>query len=60
MQKKAFVDDWFTVEVIDQDQSDIESTIVDKIVAGFSQIERSGKLQQGNGLFDFGDFQIHI
>lgn len=41
-------------------QMDIKSTIVDEIAAGFSQIERSAKLQQGNGLFDFGDFQIHI
>lgn len=38
----------------------IKSIIVDEIAAGFSQIERSGKLQHGNGLFDFGDFQIHI
>ena len=26
----------------------------------FSLLEQSGKLVQGNGLFDFGDYQIHI
>lgn len=41
-------------------QLDIENTIVDAIAAGFSQIEQSGELVQGNGLFDFGEFQIHI
>lgn len=41
-------------------QLDIENTIVDEIVAAFSQLGQSGKLVQGNGLFDFGDFQIHI
>lgn len=41
-------------------QLDIENTIVDAIAAAFSQLEQSGKLQQGNGIFRFGDFQIHI
>lgn len=41
-------------------QLDIKSAIVDEIAAGFLQIKRSAKLQHGNGLFDFGDFQIHI
>ena len=41
-------------------QLDIENTIVDAIVAGFSQLEQSGKLHQGNGLFDFGEFKIHL
>ena len=41
-------------------QLDIKSTIVDEIAAGFWQIKRSAKLQHGSGLFDFGDFQIHI
>lgn len=31
-----------------------------EIEAGFSSLERQGKLKQGNGLFDFGSFQIHI
>ena len=28
--------------------------------ADFSQIEQSGQLKRGKGLFDFGDVKIHI
>ncbi len=41
-------------------QLNIPVSLIDEIEAGFAQIERSGKLKQGNGLFEFGDFQIQI
>ncbi len=41
-------------------QLDIPAGIINKIAAGFEELSGSGKLQQGNGLFDFGDFQIRI
>lgn len=41
-------------------QLDIPVSLICDIEAGFAQIEKNGQLQQGNGLFDFGDFQIHI
>ncbi len=31
-----------------------------KIEAAFSLLEEQGQLKQGNGLFEFGDFSIHI
>ena len=34
--------------------------IVDRIYNAFCKIYSQNKLQQGNGMFDFGDFQIHI
>jgi len=39
---------------------DIPPTLTDKIADGFASLEQDGKLKQGNGIFDFGDFQIHI
>lgn len=41
-------------------QLDIERELIDKIEAGFSGLEEKGLLKQGTGVFDFGDFQIHI
>ena len=41
-------------------QLNIPVSLIDEIEDGFAQIEKSGKLRQGSGLFDFGDFQIHI
>lgn len=41
-------------------QLDIPVSLISGIEAGFAQIEKNGKLKQGNGLFDFGDFQIKI
>lgn len=41
-------------------QLDIPVSLIHKIEAGFAQLEEIGKLKQGNGIFDFGDFQIHI
>lgn len=34
--------------------------IISRIEAGFCQLANTGNLIQGNGVFDFGDFQIHI
>lgn len=41
-------------------QLSIPVFMIDEIEAAFAQIERNGKLKQGNGLFEFGDFQIQI
>lgn len=41
-------------------QLDIPVSLIADIEAAFSQLERTGKLKQGNGLFEFQDFQIHI
>lgn len=38
----------------------IPNTIISRIEKGFNKISDEGKLKQGNGIFDFGDFQIHI
>ena len=34
--------------------------LIDRIEAGFSKLECKGNLEQGKGIFDFGDFQIHL
>ncbi len=39
---------------------EIPVSMIADIEGGFSKLQREGKLQQGNGIFDFGDFQIHI
>ena len=39
---------------------EIPVSLIGEICADFSQIERSGQLKQGTGLFDFGDVKIHI
>ena len=41
-------------------QLEIPVSLIDEIKAGFAQLERTGKLKQGNGIFDFHGFQIHI
>ncbi len=41
-------------------QLNIPVDLIDRIENGFSDLSASGKLKQGNGIFDFGDFQIHI
>ncbi|MBQ2191023.1 MAG: MBL fold metallo-hydrolase [Clostridia bacterium] len=41
-------------------QLEIPTSLVTEIEAGFAQIDRSGQLKHGNGLFVFGDFQIQI
>ncbi len=39
---------------------DIPVSMISKIEAAFSLLEGQGQLKQGNGLFEFGDFTIHI
>lgn len=39
---------------------DIPIDIIDRIIEAFNSLEKSGVLKQGNGIFNFGDFQIHI
>lgn len=39
---------------------EINVEIIGKIEKAFSVLKRDGKLVQGSGLFEFGDFQIHI
>lgn len=34
--------------------------LIDAVDKGFTEIYEAGKLQQGNGIFQFRDFQIHI
>ncbi len=41
-------------------QLNVPVTLINEIENGFAHIEKNGQLKQGNGLFDFGDFQIHI
>jgi len=41
-------------------QLNIPVDIIDRIENGFSRLSEEGELKQGNGIFDFGDFQIHI
>lgn len=41
-------------------QLSIPVDLIDRIENGFSKLSDEGKLTQGNGVFDFGDFQIHI
>ncbi len=41
-------------------QLGITVDIIGRIENGFSKLSDEGKLEQGNGVFDFGDFQIHI
>ena len=39
---------------------DIPVDIIDGIAEAFDSLEGSGRLKQGSGLFDFGEFQIYI
>lgn len=41
-------------------QLNIPVELIDRIEQGFCALAASGKLEQGSGIFDFGDFQIHI
>ena len=34
--------------------------IINRIESAFSELERSGQLKQGNGIYDFEEFQIHV
>lgn len=37
-----------------------KAVLIDRIEKGFRELAHKGKLRQGNGVFDFGGFQIHI
>ena len=41
-------------------QLSVPVDLIDRIEAGFGKLEREGNLEQGKGVFDFGDFQIHL
>ena len=41
-------------------QLDISVSLINDIENGFKQLEEKGQLKQGEGLFEFGDFQIQI
>ena len=41
-------------------QLNIPVKIINRIEKAFSQLAKEGRLEQGNGIFDFADFQIHI
>lgn len=41
-------------------QMNIPVSLIDEIEAGFEQIDRIGQLRQGNGTFEFENFQIQI
>ena len=41
-------------------QLNVPMDLIDRIEKGFCELAASGKLEHGNGIFDFGDFQIHI
>lgn len=41
-------------------QLSIPVCIIDRIEDAFRELEKKGNLEQGKGIFDFGDFQIHI
>lgn len=38
----------------------ISVDMIDRVEQAFQELAAKGKLAQGNGIFDFGDFQIHI
>lgn len=39
---------------------DVPVQMISKIDEAFSILDKSGKLKQGEGIFEFGDFQIHL
>ena len=41
-------------------QLSIPVCIIDRIEKAFCELEKQGNLEQGKGVFNFGDFQIHI
>lgn len=38
----------------------VPNNIINRIDLAFSSLSSNGKLQQGSGIFDYGDFQIHL
>lgn len=41
-------------------QLNISVDLIDDVAKAFNELYKHNKLQQGNGIFDFGDFQIHL
>ncbi len=41
-------------------QLSVPVDLIDRIEKAFTGLEKDGKLVQGSGIFDFGEFQIHI
>lgn len=41
-------------------QLDVPVSLIGSIEEGFRKLEEKGRLIQGSGMFDFGDFQIHV
>ena len=41
-------------------QLHISTGLLSEIEAGFSELNRCGQLRHGEGIFDFGDFRIHL
>ena len=39
---------------------DIEVNIINKIWEAFEELEKEGKLKQGNGIFKYDNFSIHM
>lgn len=39
---------------------DISASLIDRVERALSGLEENGKLRQGNGVFDFGDFQFRL
>lgn len=39
---------------------DVDGSIVGRVDAALTRLEREGRLHHGAGLFDFGDFQLHF
>ncbi len=39
---------------------DVPVQIISDIKKAFSSLEKTGNLKQGKGMFEFGDFQIHL
>lgn len=38
----------------------VQTDMINRIEEAFQGLADKGKLKQGNGIFDYGDFQIHI
>lgn len=41
-------------------QINISVALIDEVAKAFNELYKANKLKQGAGIFDFGDFQIHI
>ena len=41
-------------------QQNVPKDMINRVAYAFEQLEAEGKLKHGSGIFDYGDFQIHI